>query len=158
LSLAVVNDQDDAPMLAPLRVAALVRREGGNEGVDRLYRALGEALHEGGRDLRRPGEAETAIRAALEAGGFPPDLLPRALADQSTLDEVTRETREAQQGCGAYGVPWLVLGGRAFGFHGPVIAEVPRGEEAAELWEHTSWLLSRPYFYEMKRERDHQHA
>lgn len=152
-SLVVSNDRDAPHMVAPLRIAALVRREGGNEAVDRLYRALGEAVHERGRDVRQPDQAEEAIREALERGGFPSDLMQRAMADQSTLDEVTRETQDARERYGAYGCPWLVLGDQEFGFNGPIMTEVPRGEEAQEMWQHVSWLMRRPFFYEMKRNR-----
>src|SRR5579883_3197081 len=46
-SLAEVNELDD-DRYVPLRIAALARREGGNEAVERAYIALGKLIHEGG--------------------------------------------------------------------------------------------------------------
>jgi hypothetical protein len=80
-------------------------------------------------------------------------LLRQALDDPSTEHETLAEHREAVEKFGAFGVPWLVLEGQSVGLFGPVIAEVPQGEAALQLWEHVSWLLTQPYFYELKRER-----
>src|ERR671934_68679 len=71
-----------------------------------------------------------------------------------SLTEVHRgEDPLAVEKFGAFGVPWLVLEGQSFGLFGPVISEVPQGEAALQLWEHVSWLLAQPYFFELKRAR-----
>src|SRR5437763_17019313 len=132
-----------------MRVLVQARRQGGNEAVERLYLALGRARHERRENLKNEGVAEVA----LEEAGLPRGLLRQALDDVSTEQEALAEHREAKEKYGAFGVPWMVLEGRSFGLFGPVISEVPQGEAALQLWERVSWLLTQPYFYELKRER-----
>jgi protein-disulfide isomerase-like protein with CxxC motif len=142
-----------APVALPsdpaLRTLVLARRAGGNEAVDRLYLALGRARHERREDL----DSTAVLAAALQQAGLDPALAQQALDDPTTDQEVKAEHRAAVEQFDAYGVPWLVLEDRPFGFNGPVITEVPHGDSAAELWDHVSWLLGQPYFYELKRER-----
>jgi predicted DsbA family dithiol-disulfide isomerase len=153
-SLAIVNDYTDQEWgMAPLRVAALAGREGGNEAVDRVYQAIGTALHEQKQDIRAEGALRTVVPAALRGAGLDPELLQRALDDPSTVEAVRADHRQAHERHGAFGVPWLVLDDQQFGFFGPVIDPVPQGQEALALWEHTAWMLTRPYLYEFKRER-----
>jgi predicted DsbA family dithiol-disulfide isomerase len=154
-SLFLANEHhkefDDATRdryLLGLRVFALVRREGGNETLGRLYERLGSIVHEEGRAL----DAEV-VRDALKAAELDPALLDRALADPSTLEEVRREHAEVAEQVDAFGVPTIVLpSGR--GVFGPVTAVAPEGEEAGELWDHVRWLVEREDFFELKRSRD----
>ncbi len=154
-SLTEVHRGDDlAPANQPptdpvMRVLVQARRQGGNEALERLYLALGRARHERRENLKSP----EVLGAALEEAGLPGALLQQALDDSTTEAEVLAEHRDAVERLGAFGVPWLVLDERSFGLFGPVISEVPRAEAALELWEHTSWFLTQPYFYELKRER-----
>lgn len=152
-SLAEANAWSDPDTYIPVRMAIMAEREGGNEAVARIYEVLGQAIHEQGVDIEEPGVFQQAIRDALAAAGLDPTLLERALDDPSTLEAAKEANRMAAEEYGAYGVPWLVVGDAPFGFNGPVIADVPRGEAALELWQHVSWLLNQPYFYEIKRER-----
>ncbi len=134
---------------AVLRALVLARRVAGNDAVDRLYIALGQARHDRRENLKDGG----VIEAALEEAGLDRALLRQALDDPSTDEAVRSEHREATEKYDAFGVPWLVLAGQRIGFFGPVIDEVPTGEAAAELWRHTSWMIQQPYLYELKRER-----
>jgi predicted DsbA family dithiol-disulfide isomerase len=154
-SLAIINNYaaERPYMLAPLRALALVERIGGNEAVDRAYLAMGTALHERGESIRKEGAVERIIPAALSEAGFDASLYQRALDDPSTLEAVEADHTVATEQYAAFGVPWLVLDGQKFGFYGPIIQPVPQGDEVLALWEHTSWMLSRPYLYELKRER-----
>ena len=152
-SLALSNNMEDPFLAAPLRIAALVGREGGDEGVGAVYKAIGTAIHDQGQDARQPGALERLLPAALTAGGLDPALLDRAMADPTTLAAVSEDTAEAKARYGAYGVPWLVMPGREFGYNGPIMTSVPQGEEALGLWQHLSWMIDRPYFYELKRDR-----
>lgn len=92
------------------------------------------------------GELQHVARQGPRAGG-------ECWADPSTADAVLAEHRDAVRCHGALGVPWLVLGGHALGYYGPVIDQVPRGELAGELWDRVAWLLDQPYFDELKRKR-----
>ena len=155
LSLTEIHRGDD-PLAAEqpptdpvMRVLVQARRQGGNEAVERLYLALGRARHERRENLKNEG----VVEAALEEAGLPRALLRQALDDSSTEHEALAEHREAVEKFGAFGVPWMVLEGQSFGLFGPVLSEVPRGEAALQMWEHVSWLLTQPDFYELKRAR-----
>lgn len=152
-SLAETNGLNDPNAYVPIRMVILAEREGGNDAVARLYAVLGRALHEQDVDIREPGVFRQGLEDALAEAGLDPTLLDRALDDPSTLEEAKRANRQAREECGAYGVPWLVVDDSTFGFNGPVINRVPEGEAAVELWHHVGWLLSQPYFYEIKRDR-----
>ena len=154
-SLAIHNNyREERPeTLTPLRVAALAGREGGNEAVDRVYQALGNAFHERGEDMSAEGALARLTRVAVTDAGMDPALVERALADTGTLRAVEDDHREGRERHAAFGVPWLVPDGQDLGFFGPILDVPPAGQESVELWEHTLWLLGRPYLYELKRER-----
>ncbi len=152
-SLSEANNFGGDSWLVPLRVAALVRRNGGNQAVNEVYRAMGQNIHDRGANIREEGVLEMVAQQALSESGLDPALLQQALADPSTREEVLTEHAEAVSKYKAYGVPWLVVEGQDFGFNGPVIDKVPQGQTALALWEHLSWMLTQPYFYELKRNR-----
>ncbi len=153
LSLSEMNRGHDAEADihaksgSALRVLVQARREGGNASIDRLYLALGQAQR------RQRMDSEDVLEAALEEARLDRTLLRRALDDSSTQDEVIADHYEAVTRYGAFGSPWLVVDNQEYGFFGPVISRVPRGSEAGELWDHVSWLLQQPHFYELKRGR-----
>lgn len=149
-SLAVVNELGEERYV-PDRIAALARREGGNEAIDKAYLALGQLIHGQGVKVDPIEDFVQAANTALEAAGLGANLARRALDDKSTQDEVVAEHEEGVRRFGAFGVPWLVLEGQEFGFFGPVIGELLKGEAAIDLWDHTRWVLSQPYLYEYKR-------
>lgn len=151
-SLAEVNELDEV-RYGPLRVCALARREGGNDAVARAYVALGGLIHEGGIRITSQDVLEREGPPALEAEGLDGSLVHRALQDESTLEDVKVEHRDAVERYEAFGVPWLVLDGQEKGFFGPVVGELLEGARALELWDHTLWVLAQPYLYEFKRGR-----
>ncbi len=132
-----------------LRTLAYARRKYGNEGLEKLYIALGNAAHGRKESLRD----RAVVEASAQAAGFRPDLVEAALADDSTIQDVITDHQEAVSRYLAFGVPTLAIEGSDVGFYGPVINTVPHGEEAGELWDYTSWLLRQPNIYELKRER-----
>lgn len=133
-----------------LRVLALVRRQHGDEGVDKFYAALCRARFEEEKKLDDPEVAEAAlVEAGLDRG-----LRAAAMADASTREEVEREHAAVVERLGAFGVPTLVLdNGEGPGMFGPVIMPVPKGEEAGEMWDHVLWLTRHQGFFELKRGR-----
>jgi hypothetical protein len=154
-SLEEVNKGDnavdwEAGRAAPaLRVLALVRRQHGNDAVDRLYEALGRARFERKEDLT-PEVLESALREI----GLDPGLRATALADSSTREEVEQEHAAIVGKMEAFGVPTIVLDdGTGPGIFGPVIDPVPEGEAAGELWDRFAWLIRQPGFFELKRTR-----
>ena len=136
-------------MMFALRTLAQVRREAGNDGIERAYFAIGLRKH----DVRpRPDLTDGLVRAALADARLDPALLDRALADPSTEDEVVAEHEAVVGEVGAFGVPTIVLpSGR--GIFGPVKALAPMGEAAGTLWDHVRWLTEQEDFFELKRIR-----
>ena len=156
-SLAGVNDREDK-WHGPLRIAALARREGGNDAVDRAYLALGRLFHERDDSFENIDDLAALAGPYLEDVGLDPELASRALSDASTVTTVVNEQQEAIDQLGAFGVPWLVLEDEEFGFFGPVINEALRGEEAVALWDHFCFMGTRPYLFELKRGRKSMQA
>jgi predicted DsbA family dithiol-disulfide isomerase len=155
-SLAIANQPEGGSQdyvngagWAALRTLALVRRQSGNEGVEKLYIALGNAAHG-----RRENIGERAVvEACVKEAGFDSGLVEQALADESTKEDVLKDHEEAVKRYRAFGVPTLALEGSDIGFFGPVIHRVPTGEDAGELWDVTAWSLRNNNLYELKRDR-----
>jgi predicted DsbA family dithiol-disulfide isomerase len=145
---ATPNFQKDASWPA-LRTLALARRKGGNDAVERLYLTLGAAQHGRKESIR---ELEV-IQAALKKAELDPAWAEEALADESTREEVLADHNEAVERYQAFGVPTIAFEGSTTGFYGPIIREVPRGEEAGEWWDHLEWSLRQPNLFELKRDR-----
>ena len=117
-----------------MRIGAYLRRQG-MEQLDRWYEVAGKALHEEGRKPHRPDVAE----ALLAEMGLDPAIVPAAIEDPTTGDEVKAE-HDMVVAKGGFGVPTLVFDdGQAL--FGPVLVNPPPGEEAVRLWDHvTGWL------------------
>lgn len=133
-----------------LRVLVMVQREHGAEAMARAYTEVGEAWHERAEPL---GELPT-LRGALQRAGLDASLADRALADDSTYDELLAQHREACE-AECFGVPALQVDGGPSIF-GPIVDRRVTGEEAGELWDHVSWLIRKGFFFELKRTRNHQ--
>ncbi|MEO7020411.1 MAG: DsbA family protein [Ktedonobacteraceae bacterium] len=132
-----------------LRTLALARRKGGNEAVERLYLTLGAAKHGHQEDIRQVEVLQTALKKAE----LDPAWAAEALSDESTTAEVLADHNESVQRYRAFGVPTIAFEGVEAGFYGPIIRDVPRGEEAGEWWDHLEWSLRQPNLFELKRER-----
>jgi hypothetical protein len=155
LCLELVNNEPEdgsgphAAARAALRALTLARREGGDDAIDRLYLALGTAVHE-----RRQKLAERSVLdAAVVEAGLPADFAERALADASTWEDVVAEERDAVERLLAFGVPTISIDGGTPGTFGPVIDRVPEGEAAATLWDHYLFFALDATFFEIKKTR-----
>ena len=82
-----------------------------------------------------------------------PGLVDAALADESTIQDVLNDHEEAVRRYKAFGVPTIAIEGLDVGFYGPIIQDVPRGEDAGEWWDYTAWALRQPNLFELKRDR-----
>lgn len=171
ISLAVLNDRpgayDDKPEAYPavhhvgrqlLRVAAAARAEYGARVVGPLYRAMGSALWERPADVEAFDDVLAVQARGIDAAAALADAgLPVGLAgaqDDERWDRVlVTETEEALGRVGGdVGTPVISLqppDGPAF--FGPVISEVPHGEEALRYWEALTTLAEMPGFAEIKR-------
>jgi predicted DsbA family dithiol-disulfide isomerase len=132
-----------------LRTLALARRQRGNEGIEKLYLALGNAQHGHKESIRQ----REGVEACAERAGFGAGFVDAALADESTIRDVLNDHEEAVKRYHAFGVPTIAIEGSNVGFYGPIIHTVPHGEEAAELWDYTAWALRQPNLFELKRDR-----
>src|SRR4051794_1644408 len=114
-----------------MRVGALIRRELGNDAVDRWYDAVGNAFFADGVKTHVPEE-----HAAIIAGaGFDPAFVERAIDDDSTLTEVRDEHVDAVARYGAHGVPTIVFAASEYAVYGPVVVPAPEGDDAVALWD-----------------------
>lgn len=155
-SLEVINRKEGATpnfqtesSWPSLRTLALARRRGGNDAVERLYLTLGAARHGHREDIRELA----VIQAALTKAELDSRWAEEALADDTTRAEVLADHAEAVQRYRAFGVPTIAFEGADAGFYGPIIREVPRGEEAGQWWDHLEWSLRQPNLFELKRDR-----
>ena len=132
-----------------LRSLALARRLKGNEAFERLYVALGNAMHGRKESIReRP-----VVEACAQEAGLGSDFVASALADEGTIQEVLNDHEGAVKRYHAFGVPTLALEDTNVGFYGPIIHTVPTGDAVGEMWDYTLWALHQPNLFELKRER-----
>jgi predicted DsbA family dithiol-disulfide isomerase len=156
-SLEIVNassaesaEKGHAHSASSLRTVIAVRDAEGADAVGRFYAALGAAVHQRGEAV----DDRATITAALVEAGLSPDLLDKALADDSTWTAVQDEHRALVEGTRSFGVPTIVLdGGDGPAIFGPVISNPPTDADAVELWRHVAWLTRYDNFSELKRER-----
>lgn len=127
-----------------MRIGALLRREDPSL-LDRWYLAAASALHVDGR---KPHEPEVA-RQLLAELDLDPGLVDRAIADETTHDEV-RADHERVLELGGWGVPVLVFEDDTTLF-GPVVVEPPTGPAAVRLWELVCGWREFPHLYELQR-------
>ena len=159
-SLGVANlaEGQDPPPNEPvgrsgtaLQLLAHARRNGGNAAVGRLYTAMGEAAHVRGEDLT---EAAVLDRAWSKAG-LEDASRHEGDSDPGLWQDVLNEHRAAVNACQAFGVPTLILdGGDGPGIFGPILTEVPGGDESRELLQDVIRMTRRDYFFELKRDRE----
>jgi hypothetical protein len=157
MSLSVLNDGPDVPAewqdflvrgWRPVRVLVAAQRDHGDEVVAPLYEAMGSRIHPGGR----AADTDAVIAEAIAEVGLRAELAEAAY-DESLDDLVKAAHAEAMAAYGDdMGTPLIAVDG--VGFFGPVVARVPRGEDAATAWDSVRSLIKIPGFYEFKRKRD----
>ena len=140
-----------------LRTAcALVDHFGGDEGneaVDRFYSALGTTAHKNSRRDEFRDNTAQFIDECLTIAGLSTTLNQTG---QSTFDDViATSTSVALERTGKdVGTPILTfhpVQANEGSFFGPVIARIPRGEEALKLWNAVEVVATTPGVAELKR-------
>lgn len=133
--------------LGPVRVCVAAGQKYGNEVMEPLYTALGRRFH----NEKREKDRETIVEALAEAD------LPAELADAATstdYDAALRESHDDGMNRVGLDVGTPVISVEGVSFFGPVVTPIPRGEEAAKLWDGVRLVAGTDGFFELKRTRD----
>lgn len=158
-SLKLINKDREVPPdfsilhdigLKALRVAAAARKESGNDGVGKIYTAMGAYYHHDQEDIDEPA----ALEKILHSCGLPTKLAAAA-EDENWDREIQADMDQAVAKAGIdVGVPLIVLdGGKGAGFFGPVLSPAPAGEAAVKLWDAVITAGGFTEFFELKRTR-----
>lgn len=155
MSLAVLNEDKDvdgefpkglSSAWAPVRVVIAAAQAHGEEVVGDLYTAMGELIHYAGVE-----DFAEVITRALERVGLPAELAQAGANDEHDAALRASHERGISLVGQEVGTPVVALNGTAF--FGPVITEIPSGEDAGRLFDASVTLASFPYFFELKRTR-----
>jgi protein-disulfide isomerase-like protein with CxxC motif len=156
MSLAVLNqDKEDLPeryreflqtAWGPVRVCIAAEQKFGPDVLLPLYTALGTRFHNEKQERDR-----ATIEAALAEAGLPADLADAA--DSTEYDEALRASHKDGMDRVGYEVGTPVISVNGTSFFGPVISPIPRGEDAARLWDGVLMVAGTDGFFELKRSR-----
>jgi protein-disulfide isomerase-like protein with CxxC motif len=156
MSLAVLNENKEGmderykelmrKAWGPVRVCIAAEQKFGPEVLLPLYTALGTRFHneKQDRDL-------ATIEAALADAGLPAELA--AAADSTEYDEALRASHKDGMDRVGYEVGTPVISVNGISVFGPVISPIPRGEDAARLWDGVLMVAGTDGFFEIKRSR-----
>jgi protein-disulfide isomerase-like protein with CxxC motif len=156
MSLAVLNEgKEDMPeqyreLMAqawgPVRVAIAAEQKFGPDVLLPLYTALGTRFHH----EQAPTDRAT-VEAALAEAGLPADLADAM--DDSSYDEALRASHHDGMDRVGYDVGTPVISVDGVSFFGPVVSPIPRGDDAARLWDGVLAVAGTDGFFELKRSR-----
>jgi protein-disulfide isomerase-like protein with CxxC motif len=156
MSLAVLNENKEGmderykelmqKAWGPVRVCIAAEQKFGPEVLLPLYTALGTRFHNEKRDRDR-----ATIEAALAEAGLPVELADAA--ESTEHDEALRASHKDGMDRVGYEVGTPVISVDGTSFFGPVVSPIPRGEDAARLWDGVLLVAKTDGFFELKRSR-----
>jgi 2-hydroxychromene-2-carboxylate isomerase len=156
MSLSVLNEgKPDLPAQyaelltkgwGPVRVCIAAEQKAGPEVLGPLYTALGTRFHHDKAPLER-----ATIEAALAEAGLPAELADAM--DSADYDEALRASHADGMNRVGYEVGTPVISVNGTSFFGPVVSPIPRGQDAARLWDGVMLVAKTDGFFELKRSR-----
>jgi protein-disulfide isomerase-like protein with CxxC motif len=156
MSLAILNSgKEDLPeqyreflqqAWGPVRVCIAAEQKFGPEVLLPLYTALGERFHHEQAERNR-----ATIEAALAEAGLPIELADAM--DSTEYDEALGASHKDGMDRVGYEVGTPVISVDGVSFFGPVVSPIPRGEDAARLWDGVLLVAGTDGFFELKRSR-----
>jgi protein-disulfide isomerase-like protein with CxxC motif len=156
MSLAVLNEDKEGmderykelmkKAWGPVRVCIAAEQKFGPEVLLPLYTALGTRFHNDKQERDR-----ATIEAALADAGLPADLADAA--ESTEYDDAVRASHKDGMDRVGYEVGTPVISVNGNSFFGPVITPIPRGEDAARLWDGVLMATEFDGFFELKRSR-----
>jgi 2-hydroxychromene-2-carboxylate isomerase len=156
MSLSVLNaDKPDLPEQyrdllvkgwGPVRVCIAAEQKFGPEILGPLYTALGTRFHNDKEPLER-----STVEAALAEVGLPAGLADAM--DSTEFDEALRISHADGMDRVGYEVGTPVISVHGNSFFGPVLTPIPRGQDAAALWDGVMLVTKNDGFFELKRSR-----
>jgi protein-disulfide isomerase-like protein with CxxC motif len=156
MSLAILNSgKEDLPeqyrellqqAWGPVRVCIAAEQKFGPEVLLPLYTALGTRFHHDKAERNR-----ATIEAALAEAGLPTELADAM--DSTEYDEALLASHKDGMDRVGYEVGTPVISVDGVSFFGPVVSPIPRGEDAARLWDGVLLVAGTDGFFELKRSR-----
>jgi hypothetical protein len=155
MSLAILNAGKDVPeqyrefmskARGPVRVCIAAEQKLGPDVLLPLYTALGTRIHQQKADLSRE-----MIEAALAEADLPVELADAM--DSTEYDEALEASHKNGMDRVGYEVGTPVISVNGVSFFGPVVSPIPRGEDAARLWDGVLLVAGTDGFFELKRSR-----
>ncbi|MFB8216397.1 mycothiol-dependent nitroreductase Rv2466c family protein [Streptomyces anulatus] len=156
MSLYLHNEGNELPdwyrelvdkSIGPVRVAVAAAAAHGDGVLRDLYTALGTRIHQ-----HKEEDFDAVIAASLAELDLPAALAEAAHSTAYDTEVARHHDAGKDPEQEAYvGTPTIHVDGTVW--FGPVLNEIPRGEEAAELFDSFRVLANHPGFFELKRAR-----
>ncbi len=154
MSLAVLNEDrepasdqqrrqwDTSRRLGRVFMAAIAKN--GADSVEPLYTAMGRRIHHAGDEM-----TPAVVAEILAEAGLPPELAD-AMDDESWDDTLGTAHQRSQEALGETGGS-PITGINGTHFFGPVLSDIPTGDEAQTLYSAISTIGATSAFSQLKR-------